>query len=72
MNLVNDAKEDDVTHCLKKGQLCKAGRQKLNSQQSVLVAEIDTVNSFISPSNEEDTNQEMNMIEDEKDEKIIM
>ena len=31
LNLVNDGTEDDLIHCLKKGQLCEAGRQKLNS-----------------------------------------
>ena len=67
-----DSKEDDFIHYLKKGQPCEAGKQKLNSQLSVLVYESDTVNPFISPSDEEDANEEMNVITDETDEKIIM
>ena len=64
MNLANDFTEDDLIYSLKKG--------KLNSQLSILVDESDTVNPFISPSNEEDANKEMNVIEDEIDEEIIM
>ena len=64
--------EDDFIHCLKNGQPCKAGRQKLNSQLSIVVDESDTANSFITPSDEEDANEEMNVIEDEVDKKIIM
>ena len=56
----------------KKGQPCEAGRQKLNSQLSVLVDESDAVNPFFSPSDEEDANEEMHVIEDETDEEIIM
>ena len=57
LNLANDGREDDFIHCLKKGQPCKAGRQKLNSQLSILVDESDAVNPFISPSDEEDANK---------------
>ena len=32
LNLANDGTEDDFIYCLKKGQSCEAGRQKLNSQ----------------------------------------
>ena len=45
----------------------KAGRQKLNSQPSILVDESDTVNPVICPSDEEDANEEMKVIEDETD-----
>ena len=45
-NLANDGTEDDFIHCLKKGKPCKAGRQKLKSQLSVLVRESDAVNPF--------------------------
>ena len=72
MNLANDCMDDDFIHCLKKGQPCEAGWQKLNSQLSILVDESETVNPFISPSGEEDLNEEMNVIEDETDEEIIM
>ena len=51
----------------KKGQPCEAGRQKLNSQLSILFNESDAVNPFISSSNEEDANVIMNAIEDETD-----
>ena len=64
--------EDDFIHCLKKGQPCKAGRQKLNSQLLILVDENDAINPFISPSDEENANEEINVIEDETDEEIIM
>ena len=57
LNLANDGTEDNFIHCLKKGQPCKAGRQKLNSQLSILVDEIDAINPFICPSDEEDTNK---------------
>ena len=57
LNYANDGTEDDFIHCLKKGQPCKAGRQKLNSQLSILVDESDVVNPFTSPSDEEDANQ---------------
>ena len=53
-------------------QPCKAGRQKLNSQLLILVDEIDTVNLFISPSDEEDTNEEMNLMEDETHAETVM
>ena len=72
MNLANDGMEDDFIHCLKKGQPCKAGRQKLNSQLSILVDENVAINPFISPSDEENANEEINVIEDETDEEIIM
>ena len=36
LNFANDSTEDDFIPCLKKGQPCEAGRQKLNSQLSVL------------------------------------
>ena len=45
---------------------------KLNSQLSVLVGESDVVNPVVSPSDEEDTNEEMNLIKDKTDEEIIM
>ena len=47
-------------HCLKKGQHCEAGRQKL----SILVDKKDAVNPFIYPSDEEDANEEMNLIKE--------
>ena len=72
LNLANDGMEDGFIHCLKKGQPCKAGRQKLNSQLSVLVDKSDVVNPFISPSDEEDANEEINVIEDETDEEITV
>ena len=68
MNLEIDSTEDNFIHCLKKGQPCKAGRQKQNSQLSILVDESDAVNPFISPSDEQNPNEEMNVIEDETDE----
>ena len=71
-NLANDDTEDDFIHCLKKGQPCEAGGQKLTSQQLILVDKSDAVNPFIFPFGEEDTNEEMNVIEDETDEEIIM
>ena len=52
LNLANDNMEDDFIHCLKKGQPCEAGRQKLNSQLTILVDESDAVTPFISPSDE--------------------
>ena len=64
--------EDDFIHCLKKGQPCKAGREKLNSQLLILVDENDAINPFISPSDEENANEEINVLEDETDEEIIM
>ena len=64
--------EDDFIHCLKNGQPCKAGRQKLNSQLSILVDKSDAVNPFISPSDEEDASEEINVIKHETDEEIIM
>ena len=56
----------------KKGQPCEAGRQKLNSQLSILVDESDIVNPFISVSDEEDVNEEMNVVKDEADKEIVM
>ena len=72
LNLANDGMEDNFIHCLKMGQPCETGSQKLNSQLSILVDERDAVNLFISPSDEEDANEEINVIEDETDEEIIM
>ena len=63
---------DEIIHCLKKEQPCKAGKQILNSQLSILVDESDAVNPFISPSDEQNANKEMNVIADETDEEIIM
>ena len=57
-------------HWLKKWEPCEAGRQKLNSQLSILVDESEAGNPFISHSDKVDVNKEMNVIEDEK--KIIM
>ena len=37
-----------------------------------LVDESDAVNPFISPYDEEDVNEELNVIEDERDEEIIL
>ena len=72
MDLANDVMEDNFIHCLKKGQPCKAGRQKLNFQLSILVDKSDAMNPFISPSNEDDVNEEMNVIEHETDREIII
>ena len=72
LNFANDGTEDEFNHCLKKGQSCKAGKQKLNSQLSILIDKSDAVNPFIISFNEEDANEEMNVIEDETDEEIIM
>ena len=72
LDLGNDGKEDDFIHCLKEGQACKAGMQKLNFQLSVLVDKSDAVNPFISPSDEEDANEEVNVIEGETVEEIMM
>ena len=71
MSLASDGADDNFIDCLKKVQPYEAGRQKLNSQLSILVHESDAVNPFISPSDEEDANEEMNVIEDETDEEII-
>ena len=46
--------------------------QKLNFQLSVLVDKSDAVNPFISPSDEEDANEEVNVIEGETVEEIMM
>ena len=70
LNLANDGMEDEFIHFFKKGQPCKAGRQKLNSQLSILVDESDVVNPLISPTDEEDANKEMSVIEYETE--IIM
>ena len=72
MKLANDGTEDDFIHCLKKVQPWEAGRQKLKSQLSILVEESGAVNLFISSSDEEDANEEINVIEDETNEEIIM
>ena len=72
LNLANDGMEDNFIYCLKKGQPCETGSQKLNYQLSILVDESDAVNLFISPSDEEDANEEMNVIENETDEEIVM
>ena len=72
LNLANAGTEDDFLHCLKKGQPCEAGRQKLNSQLSFLVDKSDDVNPLTSPSDGEDDNEEMNILEDERDEETIM
>ena len=48
------------------------GRQKPNSQLSILVDESDVVNPFTSPSDEEDANEDVNVIEDETDKEIIL
>ena len=72
LDLANDVMEDNFIHCLKKGQPCKAGRQKLNFQLSILVDESDAMNPFISPSDEDDVNEEMNVIEHETDREIII
>ena len=62
LNLANDCTEGDFIHCLKKGQPCEAGRQKLTSQLSILADASDAVNPFISPYDEEDANEEMNQL----------
>ena len=72
LSLANDAREDDLIPCLKKGQPGRARRKKTNSQISILVDQSRAINPFISPSDEEDANEEINMIEDEKDEENIM
>ena len=46
LNLANNGTGVGIIHCLKKGQPCKAGRQKLNSQLSILVDKSDAVNPF--------------------------
>ena len=61
-----------LIHCLKKEQPCEAGRQKLNSQLSIAVDEIDAVNPSIFLSDEEDANEEINVNKDQTDEEIIM
>ena len=66
----NDGTEDDFIHCL--SVPCKAGIQKLNSQLSILVGKNDALNPFISSSDEEDANEEMNVIKDETNEEIII
>ena len=69
MNLATGGTEDDNIHCLKKGQHCEAGREKLSSQLSVLSDE-DEGNQFISLSDEEEAAQEMNIIDDDDDDMI--
>ena len=56
----------------KRDSFARAWRQKLNFQLSVLVYQSDAVNLFIPPSDEEDDNEEMNVIEDETDEEFII
>ena len=46
LNLANNGTGVGIIHCLKKGQPCKAGRPKLNSQLSILVDKSDAVNPF--------------------------
>ena len=46
-----------IVRSMEKGQPCEAGWQKLNSQLSILVDKSNAVNSFISPSDEENTNK---------------
>ena len=46
-NLANDGTNDGIIHCLKKGQPCEPGREKLNSELSIIVDENDAVNTFI-------------------------
>ena len=70
--LISTVQRDDFIYCLKKGQPSEAGREKLNSQLSVLVDKSDAVNQFIFSSDEEDADAEMNVIEDVTDEEIIM
>ena len=70
LNLENDGTEDGFIHCLKKGQTCEAGRQKLNSQLLILAVKSDAVNPFISPFDAQDVNEEMNVFKVET--KIIM
>ena len=72
LQLANDGTEDEFVHCLKKGQPRETGKQKLNSQLLILVDESDVVSPFISPSDEENANKQMNVIEDKTDEEIIM
>ena len=50
LNLTSDGMDDGFIHSLKKEQPFEAGRQKLNSQLSILVDKSDAVNPFISPS----------------------
>ena len=71
VNLASDGMGDDFIYCLRKGQSCKAGKKKLNSQLSILIGKSDAINPFTSSSDEEDANEEV-VIEDEKDEEIIM
>ena len=70
LNLANDGTEDDNIHCLKKGQPCAAGKEKLNSQLSILSDESQGNNPFISLSDEEDATEETNVIDDDDDEMI--
>ena len=72
LNLANDSTGFDFIHCLNKGQPCEDGRKKLNSQLSILVDKSDAVNPSISPSDEKDASEGMNVIEDETDQEIIM
>ena len=55
-----------------RGWLYPLFKKELNSQLSILVDESDAANPFISLSEEEDPNEEMNVIEDETNKKIVM
>ena len=55
--MANDGTDGDIMHCLKKGQPCEAGREKLKSQLSIIFDDSDAVNPFIFPFDEEDTSK---------------
>ena len=57
----------------KKGKALQSKKTKAElSAINFLVDESDAVNPFISPYDEEDVNEELNVIEDERDEEIIL
>ena len=57
----------------KKGKAMQSWKTKAElSAINFLVDESDAVNPFISPSDEEDANEVLNLIEDERDEEIIL
>ena len=57
----------------KKGKALQSKKRKAElSAINFLDDENDAVNPFISPSDEEDANEELNVIEDERDEEIIL
>ena len=57
----------------KKGKALQSKKRKAElSAINFLDDESDAVNPFISPSDEEDANEELNVIEDERDEEIIL